>query len=195
VLVAILFGLTLPITPVQILWVNMVTAVTLGMALSFEKMEAGVMRRPPRDSTEPILSGFMLWRIVFVSALLTAGPFLLFMWENARGVSLEESRTVAVNALVMGEIFYLFNCRYILASAISREGLFGNKIVLLSIAALFSLQMLFTYQPLMQQLFATVAIGAEAWLSIIGFGLLLFAIVEVEKYWIRRKIDRQVQIK
>jgi len=188
VLVAILFGLTLPITPVQILWVNMVTAVTLGMALSFEKMEAGVMRRPPRDSTEPILSGFMLWRIVFVSALLTAGPFLLFLWENARGVSLEESRTVAVNALVMGEIFYLFNCRYLFAPAFSREGLLGNRVVLLSIAALISLQMLFTYQPWMQQLFATVAIGADAWLSIIGFGLLLFAIVEFEKYWIRRKI-------
>ncbi len=188
VLVAILFGMTLPITPVQILWVNMVSAVTLGMALSFEKMESGVMRRPPRNSTEPILSGFMLWRIVFVSALLTAGPFVLFLWESARGVSVEESRTVAVNALVMGEICYLFNCRYLLAPTFSREGFFGNRIVLLSIAVLLLLQLAFTYLPAMQHMFSTVAIDAAAWLSIIGFGLMLFIAVELEKFWIRRKI-------
>ena len=86
VLIAILFGMTLPITPVQILWVNMVSAVTLALALSFEKSEADVMRRPPRAVNEPLLSGFMLWRIVFVSALLTLGPMALFLWESARGV-------------------------------------------------------------------------------------------------------------
>jgi magnesium-transporting ATPase (P-type) len=185
VLVAILFGLTLPITPVQILWVNMISAVTLGMALSFEKMESGVMLRSPRSSAEPILSGFMLWRIGFVSVLLTAGPFLLFMWEYSRGLSLEESRTVAVNALVMGEIFYLFNCRYIFASALSREGFFGNRIVLLSIAVLMVMQLAFTYLPAMQQLFSTVDIDASAWLRIICFGLMLFGIVELEKYVLR----------
>ncbi|TNC97598.1 MAG: P-type HAD superfamily ATPase [Gallionellaceae bacterium] len=190
VLVAILFGMTLPITPVQILWVNMVSAVTLGMALSFEKMESGVMRRPPRDSKEPILSRFMLWRIVFVSGLLTAGPFALFMWESTRGVSIEESRTVAVNALVMGEIFYLFNCRYLLAPVFSREGFFGNGVALSSIAALLMLQLFFTYQPLMQQMFDTVAIDLAAWGRIVGFGVLVLVAVEAEKYLIRKNFTK-----
>lgn len=192
VLVAILFGMTLPITPVQILWVNMVTAVTLALALSFERSEAGVMRRAPRASNEPILSGFLLWRIVFVSALLTAGPFLLFLWESARGTGIEESRTVAVNALVMGEIFYLFNCRYLFAPALSREGLMGNAIVLLTIAILVLLQLLFTYVHAMQQMFGTVGIDFPAWTRIIGFGVLLFAAVEVEKFWIRMRNGRVI---
>src|SRR3989338_6991475 len=110
VLIAILFGMALPLTPVQILWVNMVTAVTLALALSFEPAEPDVMRRAPRAANEPILSGFMIWRISFVSALLAVGVVALFLWEIARGASLDAARTVAVNALVMGEIAYLFNC-------------------------------------------------------------------------------------
>jgi magnesium-transporting ATPase (P-type) len=85
----------------------------------------------------------------------------------------------------MGEIFYLFNCRYIFASALSREGFFGNRIVLLSIAVLMVMQLAFTYLPAMQQLFSTVDIDASAWLRIIGFGLMLFGIVELEKYVLR----------
>ena len=190
VLVAILLGMTLPIMPVQILWVNMVTAVTLALALSFEKTEPGVMRRPPRAPSKSILSGFMLWRIVFVSVLLTGGSFGLFLWESARGASIEESRTVAVNALVMGEIVYLFNCRYLFASVISREGFFGNAIVLLAIAVLVLLQLLFTYLPAMQRMFGTDVIDLAAWARIIGFGVLLFAAVEIEKFWIRMRSDK-----
>lgn len=187
VLVAILFGMTLPITPVQILWVNMVTAVTLALALSFEKSESGVMRRPPRAVGEPILSGFMLWRIAFVSALLTVGPFALFLWESGRGVGLDESRTVAVNALVMGEIVYLFNCRYLLAPVFSRAGLFGNPVVLLTIGVLLVLQLSFTYLVPMQQMFGTVAIDLAAWTRIVAFGVLLFVAVEIEKALLRKK--------
>src|SRR5512146_978916 len=115
IIVAILLGLTLPITPVQILWVNMVTAVTLSMALAFEPSEAGVMHRPPRSPAEPLLNRFLLWRILFVSCMMVIGSLGFFLWEQALGASIEVSRTVAVNALVMGEIFYLFNCRYLLA--------------------------------------------------------------------------------
>ncbi|MFZ2301739.1 MAG: cation-transporting P-type ATPase [Gallionella sp.] len=186
VLVAILLGMTLPITPVQILWVNMVTAVTLALALSFEKPEPGVMRRPPRDPREPILSGFMLWRIVFVSLLLTVGSLALFIWENARGVGIEESRTVAVNALVIGEMAYLFNCRYLLAPVRTWQDFTGNPYVLLTIAILAVIQAGFTYLPFMQELFGVVALDAAAWARIIGFGVLLFAAVEVEKTLLRQ---------
>lgn len=181
VLFAILFGMTLPITPVQILWVNMVTAVTLALALSFEKSELGVMHRPPRAANETILSGFMIWRITFVSLLLTGGVVALFMWESARGVSIEESRAVAVNALVVGEMVYLFNCRYLLAPVRTWQDFTGNSYVLLSTAILAVFQVIFTYFPFMQSMFGVAAIDASAWGRIIGFGILLFMVVEVEK--------------
>ncbi|HEX5363845.1 MAG TPA: cation-transporting P-type ATPase [Gallionella sp.] len=186
VLIAILFGMTLPITPVQILWVNMVSAVTLALALSFEQAEPDVMRRPPRAAGEPILSGFMIWRISFVSVLLTLGTVALFQWALARGVSLEAARTLAVNALVTGEITYLFNCRYLLAPVRSWQDFTGNRYVLLSIGVLILLQLAFTYLPFMQRLFGVVALDAAAWVSILGFGVLLFVIVETEKLWLSR---------
>ena len=186
VLIAILLGMTLPITPVQILWVNMVTAVTLALALSFEKSEPGVMRRPPRDPHESILTRFMLWRITFVSALLTAGPIALFLWERTQGTGIEVARTVAVNALVVGEMAYLFNCRFLLAPVRSWQDFTGNRYVLLSIAVLAVIQALFTYMPFMQGLFGVTAIGAAEWARIAGFGVLLFAAVELEKMLIRR---------
>ena len=186
VLVAILLGMALPITPVQILWVNMVTAVTLALAISFEKSEPGVMQRPPRAANEPLLSGFMIWRIIFVSALLTGGSMALFMWENTRGVSVEESRTVAVNALVVGEMAYLFNCRYLLAPIRTWQDFTGNSYVLLTIAILAIIQVIFTYLPFMQSVFGVVAIDVASWARIIGFGALLFAAVEIEKALIRQ---------
>lgn len=186
VLIAILSGMTLPITPVQILWVNMVTAVTLALALSFEKSEADVMRRPPRASDQPLLSAFMIWRIVFVSALLTAGPVALFLWESARGVSIETARTVAVNALVAGEMAYLFNCRYLLAPVRSWSDFTGNSYVLLTIGILVLIQVVFTYAPFMQTMFSVVDIDLAAWGRIMVFGVLLFVTVEVEKLLFRR---------
>ncbi len=191
VLVAILFGMMLPITPVQILWVNMVSAVTLALALSFEKPEQDVMRRPPRNPRDAILSGFMIWRIVFVSILLTAGTVALFLWESANGASIETARTIAVNALVVGQIAYLFNCRYLLAPVRTWQDFTGNFYVLLAIAVLLGIQALFTYLPFMQGLFGVIAIDAVAWVRIIGFGVLLFAAVEIEKIGIRRWNKRQ----
>jgi magnesium-transporting ATPase (P-type) len=186
VLIAILFGMVLPITPVQILWVNMVSAVTLALALSFEKAEPDVMQRPPRAASEPILSGFMIWRIGFVSVLLTLGTLALFLWTGARGDSLETARTVAVNALVMGEITYLFNCRYLLLPVRSWQDFAGNPYVLLSIGVLAAIQAAFTYLPFMQRVFGVVALDAAAWASIAGFGVLLFAVIEIEKRLFRK---------
>src|SRR3989338_6767690 len=163
VLIAILFGMALPLTPVQILWVNMVTAVTLALALSFEPAEPDVMRRAPRAANEPLLSGFMIWRISFVSVLLALGVVALFLWVLARGDSLETARTMAVNALVVGEIAYLFNCRYLLAPVRGWQDFTGNPYVLLSIAVLVVIQAAFTYVPFMQKILGVVALDAVAW--------------------------------
>lgn len=162
ILAAILFGITLPITPVQILWVNMVTAVTLSLALAFEPTEAGVMRRPPRARDAPMLSRFFVWRIVFVSFLLLAGVLGLYLWAFERSGDVDQARTVAVNALVMGEIVYLFNSRRLHESVLNPGGIFGNVVVLQMVALLVLLQAAFTYAPPLQALFATRAIDAHA---------------------------------
>ncbi|MGB7654090.1 MAG: cation transporting ATPase C-terminal domain-containing protein, partial [Novosphingobium sp.] len=190
ILFAILFGMTLPITPVQILWVNMVTAVTLALALSFEKSEPGVMQRPPRVADEAILSGFMIWRIIFVSLLLAGGSITLFLWEGARGMSIEASRSVAVNTLVVGEMAYLLNCRYLFVPVRTWQDFTGNSYILLSIVVLAVIQAIFTYLPFMQQMFGVAAIDASAWGRIIGFGVLLFVVVEVEKTLIRKNRNK-----
>ncbi|MDP3421000.1 MAG: HAD-IC family P-type ATPase, partial [Thiobacillus sp.] len=187
VLIAILLGITLPITPVQILWVNMVSAVTLALALAFEHPEPEAMRQPPRDSREPLLTRFMLWRIVFVTVFLVAGSLGLFLWELERGMPLEAARTAAINALVMGEIFYLFNCRRLIAPVVGWSGFFCNRAVLIAIGALIVLQGLFTYLPLLQSLFATTALDLVTWGHILLFGLIVYGVVEIEKAVIRRR--------
>jgi len=186
VLVSILLGITLPITPVQILWVNMITEVTLSLAIAFEKPEPDVMHRPPRSPHEPLLSRMLVWRVILVSILLVAGSMGLFLWELDRGAGLNAARTVAVNALVMGETAYLFNCRHIKESAISWEGFAGNRYAVLAAGALLLFQMLFTYAPVMQEMFGTAAIDLAAWGRVMLFGLALSLIVEGEKFLMRR---------
>ncbi|MBE9553214.1 MAG: cation-transporting P-type ATPase [Proteobacteria bacterium] len=186
ILAAVLLAQELPITPVQILWVNMITAITLGLALAFEPAEAGVMKRPPRPPDAPILSAFFTWRIVYVSILLLAGTFGLFEWERSVGASLEAARTVAVNTLVAGEIVYLFNCRRITEKSWTRDGLFGSRPVLIAVALVVVFQLLFTYLPVMQILFHTTPIDLGAWSRIILFALCLFVLVELEKAATRR---------
>ncbi|MBW8369517.1 MAG: cation-transporting P-type ATPase [Thiobacillus sp.] len=186
VLIAILLGLTLPITPVQILWVNMVTAVTLALALALERPEPEAKRQPPRNPNEPLLTRFMLWRIAFVTVVLVTGSLSLFLWEMERGVPIEIARTAAINALVMGEIFYLFNCRRLTAPVVGWSGFFGNRAVLIAIGILVVLQGLFTYLPLLQTLFSTAALDLAAWGRIFLFGIVVYSVVEIEKAVIRR---------
>ena len=183
---AVLLGMTMPITPAQILWVNMITAVTLALALAFEKPEADIMQRPPRPPDAPLLDGFLAWRIVFVSALLVAGGIGLFVWEHLRGASLEAARTVAVNALMVGEAFYLFNVRAFHGSVLNREGVFGNRYVLGVIAVMLVCQLALTYLPFFQHFFQTAPIGLDAWLRILLFGVILLLVVEAEKALMRR---------
>jgi magnesium-transporting ATPase (P-type) len=186
-LAAILLGRTLPLTPAQILWVNMITAVTLALALAFEPIEPGVMRRPPRRADEPLLSRFLLWRLAFVSSILLAGVFGMFVAERAAGASVEQARTVAVNTLVTFEIFYLWSARHLLAPALSREGLLGSRPALLAIALVIGFQLAFTYAPPMQRLFQTVALELAVWGRIVGVASSVLVLVELEKFVLRRR--------
>jgi magnesium-transporting ATPase (P-type) len=187
ILAAILFGFhQLPLTPVQILWVNMVTAVTLALSLAFEPPEQNVMQRPPRDTNEPMLTSHLIWRVAFVSIILMSGTFGLFLWEMERGMSIEHARTVAVNTLVVFEIFYLFNSRYIKASIFNWAGLTGNRYVLIAISILIIFQLGFTYLGPMQSLFGTTAIDFNIWLRILLVSSSVLFLVELEKYFVRR---------
>lgn len=186
IIAAILMGQTLPITPVQILWVNMITTVTLALVLAFEPAESSAMQRPPRNSHEPLLTTALLWRIIFVSFILMLGTFGLFSWERSQNVDLEYARTVAVNTLVMFEIFYLFNSRYSSASVLNRAGLLGNRYALMATALLVLFQLVFTYSSPMQKLFDTVALDGYTWLIIILVSSSVLFLVEIEKYVVRK---------
>ncbi|MGJ0453856.1 MAG: HAD-IC family P-type ATPase [Methylocystis sp.] len=181
VIAAIAMGETLPVTPVQILWINLITAVTLGLALAFEPPTKGVMLRPPRPSGEPILSRYFVWRIVFVSFMMLIATFGLYELEKARGMGLDSARTVAVNTLVACEVAYLFNARFLSESSLSLKGLFGSRAVLISVAIVVVLQAMFTYAPFMQALFNTTPLDPEIWWHIAGASVVLFLLVEVEK--------------
>jgi len=186
VIAAILFELTLPLTPAQVLWINMVTSSTLGLALAFEPAEGDLMARPPRPPGEAILSGFFVWRVVMVSVLMMVGALGLFLWELRLGTSIETARTMAVNAVVAAEMFYLINSRHILAPVVNREGLTGNRQALLAIAACIPLQLFFTHAPAMQAIFGSSALTPLEWAKALGAGLMVFLVAELEKLAIRR---------
>ncbi|WP_447863315.1 cation-transporting P-type ATPase [Nitrospira calida] len=183
-LAAIAAGTVLPILPVQILWINMTTAVALGMMLAFEPKEPGIMRRPPRDPQQPILTGTLAERIVLVSALMLAGAYGVFLWEHQRTASLEAARTAAVNVFVLVELFYLFNCRS-LDHTMFHIGVFSNPWIWRGVAAMLALQLLLTYAPPMNRLFHTSPIDGPAWVLILAVAVAVYLIVGVEK-WIRR---------
>ncbi|WP_018994631.1 cation-transporting P-type ATPase [Thioalkalivibrio sp. ALJ2] len=192
IMMAILMGLALPLTPVQVLWVNMVTSVTLAMALAFERAEPGVMQRPPRDPDTPLLSGFLLWRIPFVAVLLWLGTFGHFVYmETVVGVNEELARTIAINTLVAGQAFYLLNLRLIHQPVLPGFELFRSHSMWIAIGVLILLQLAFTYAPVMHTLFGTTTIGLGDWLRILAFGLAVFVIVELEKLVVRQVLARR----
>lgn len=191
IIASVMMGISLPITPLQILWVNMVTAVTLGLSLAFEPPEGDVMRRPPRSPGEPLLTQFLSWRIAFISSIMVMGTLGLFLWDRHHGESLEMSRTTAVNTLIFFQVFYLFNTRYLTESVFSREGLIGNSKVLLAVFVIILLQLLFTYLPLFHNLFGTAAIPVSDWGRLIGFTFTVFILVEIEKMIMRREVGNR----
>jgi magnesium-transporting ATPase (P-type) len=186
---AILLGTALPITPLQILWINMVSSVALAMALAFEPAEPGVMARPPRRADEPVLSRFLLWRIAFVSLLFLAGIFGVFLWARAQGVDLERAQTMAVNTLVAMEVFYLFNVRYLGVPSLTLRGVVGTRAVLIAISLVTVLQFVFTYAPFMHGLFGARPLSIPEGALAVAVGVAGFAVIESEKA-IRRRLAR-----
>jgi len=183
--VAILVGFTLPITAPQILWVNMVTSVALGLVVSFEPHERDVMARPPRAVDRPILTGFGIWRLLFVGMALLAYTLWAFFWMKEQGASDQLARTAAVNAITIGQVFYLLNSRYLIDNSLSLRAHLTNRYLPLGIGAVVILQILFTYAPPLQSLFKTEAIPAHVWPWLFLGGLVFFLLVETEKLIIR----------
>jgi len=187
IMAAIFLGFTAPITAPQILWVNMVTSVALGLVISFEPHELDVMRRPPRAVHRPILDGFGIWRVIFVGLMLLALTLWAFFWMKSKGASDELARAAAVNALVIGQVFYLLNSRYRLDSSLSLKAHLGNRYLPLGIGAVVILQLLFTYAPPLQVLFETESIPIWVWPRLLLGGFVFFLVVETEKLVIRTR--------
>lgn len=181
IVLALLLGMTLPITPIQILWINLITAVTLGIALAFEPTEENTMRRPPRPRGEPLLSGELVWHIVLVSILFLCGVYGIYAYAIDRGYSVELARTLAVNTLVVMEIFHLFFIRNIYGTSLTWKAVRGTKVVWMTVIGVTIAQLTITYLPPMQTIFATEAVPILDGLLVIGIGVALFAIIETEK--------------
>lgn len=182
IIAAVLAGVILPISPVQILWINMVTEVTLGLALAFEQPEKKIMERPPRGSDHGLLSPLLIWRTLFVSLLMVASSFALFWWAyEIQQYSLYVARTITVNTIVFCEIAYLLNSRKT-SSLFLNWNIFSGVIpATVAIILVVLLQLAFTYVPWMQEIFGTASINLLSWITIISIGAGLFVIVELEK--------------
>ena len=163
----------------------MLTSVALALVLSFEPHELDVMRRPPRAVGPPILTRFGVWRILFVGAALVAYTLAAFFWMKSQGASDALARSVAVNAIILGQVFYLFNSRYLIDSSLSIKAHLGNPYLLLGVGAVVILQMLFTYALPLQALFGTEAVPPRVWPWLVLGGFLFFLMVEAEKLILR----------
>ena len=186
ILAAIFAGVTLPILPVQILWINMTTAVLLGLMLAFEPKEPAIMARAPRKRDTPILTGVLLGRIALVSTILLVGAFGLFEWALLHGLTEPQARTVTVNVFVFVQMFYLFNCRS-LTHSVFHVGLFSNPWIWLGVCMMTVLQILYTYSSFMNRIFESAPLDAIYWALILAVALIAYAIVGFEK-WIRQRL-------
>ncbi|MFC8596915.1 cation-translocating P-type ATPase [Isoptericola sp. NPDC057191] len=181
ILVAVLFGLALPLSPVQVLWVNMITAVTLSLGLAYEKAEPDIMSRPPRDPKASILDAAFVRRILVVSLLIGGATLLVFYAERAQGGTLAQAQTSAVTMLALGQLAYLFSCRFLNRSSLTVDVLRGNRVVWISAVSLVALQCVFVYAPFMHTWFESAAIGWAEWGKTLGLAVVVFLLVEVVK--------------
>lgn len=187
ILIAVVFGLTLPLTSVQVLWVNMVTAVTLSLALAYEPAERGIMKRPPRPSGGPIINGRELLFVLIVSFLIGGAAMGVFYGVAATGVDVSYARTEAVLMLALGQLAYLLNCRFMSRSSVTIDVFRGNRMIWISAAALVVLQLLFTYVPVMNTLFESQPLAAQSWILPIVLSVVIFFAVEILKGVFRRR--------
>ena len=186
VVMAIVFGLALPMTALQILWLNMILELTLGLVLAFEPPEPKVMQRLPRPRNAPLLSRFLLWRIGFVSVLFMIGVFGIFEYAMQRGLGENVARTMVVNTLAVMQIFYLFNVRYLHMTSFSIRGALGTPAVLAAIGVVIVAQLAFTYAPFMNVLFDSAPVSIFDGSIIIGIGIIVLVVLEIEKALMRR---------
>jgi len=181
IILALILGLSLPITPIQILWINMITAVTLGIALAFEPTEENTMQRPPRSRKEALLSGGLMWHIVLVAGLFLLGVFSIYEYAILQGYSENLARTMALNTLVVLEIFHLFFIRNMYGPSLTWKAICGTRVIWISVIAVTIGQFAITYVPWLQSVFETEAIGLLDGLLIIAVGIIMFSVIEIEK--------------
>lgn len=184
IVAAVAMGMELPILPVQILWINMTTAVILGLPLAFEPTAPDTMSRPPRDQKAPLISVGLVMRTIFVGSMLLVASFGVFLWEVNTGQTLALARTSATNAFVVMQMFYLFNCRTLSLS--KPTSLFANKYLWYGAGAMLLLQLGFTYLPFFNVAFHSAPVGITSWATITTGGVILYILVEFEKYLRRR---------
>lgn len=181
IIVALLFGLIFPITPIQILWINLITSVTLGISLAFEPTSENTMHRPPKTRYEPIINGELIWHIIFISLLFVLGIYGVYSYAIDRGYTIELARTITVNTVVIMETFHMFFIRNIHNSKLTWKLIRGTKIMWLVVMIVVFAQLAITYIPPLQKLFSTTSIPFWDVLLIIAIGLILFIIIEIEK--------------
>ncbi len=181
VVLALFLGLSLPITPVQILWINLITGVTLGLALAFEPTEPGTMHHPPRRRDAPILSGELLWHVVLVSMLFIVAVFAVFGHALGRGYAPELAQTMAMNTLAVLEIFHLFFIRNLRGTSLTLSAVLGTPVIWAVVIAITLAQLAVTYLPVFQRVLGTVAVPLWDGVLVIGVGVTFFAILEIEK--------------
>jgi len=181
IIVALLAGMALPMTAVQILWVNLITGITLGIALAFEPTEKGTMARPPRRRDTPILSGGLVWNVVMVSLLYLAAVFGMFSYATGKGYSLALAQTIAMNTLVVLEVFYLFFIRNIHGTSLTWDAARGTRQVWTVVIVITTAQFAVTYVPFLQWILGTNPVPLTDGLLIVGIGVAFFAIIEIEK--------------
>ncbi len=184
-LAGIALGTALPILPLQILWINMITAVLLGLGLAFELKEPGIMTRPPRRPGTPIISHGVLARIVIAGLILLMAAFFLFNWAMDQGLGEAVARTVAVNVFMSVQLFYLFACRSLRRSLFVFSP-FGNRMIVLGVAVVVGLQLLFTYAPFMNVAFDTAPLSLNEWLIILGIGAAAMVVMDLIGILLRR---------
>jgi Ca2+-transporting ATPase len=177
-LVAIALGLTLPILPVQILWINMSTAILLGLMLVFEPKEKNIMNREPVEPSLPILTRGMIFQMGLVGVYMLIASYSLFNYYLSNGYSVEYARTVAVNIFVFIEIFYLFNCKE-LSKTVFETDILNNKYLLYGIVVMVTLQLGFTNAQFMNSIFKTTPLEISTWGLILAVSFMVIFVVDI----------------
>lgn len=181
ILLAIILGLTLPILPVQILWINMSTAIFLGLMLVFEPKEDDIMQRQPRDPKAPILNKSMIIQTLVVGLYMLVASYSMFNYALSEGHSVEYARTIAVNIFVFIELFYLFSCKD-LDDPVFKTNIFNNKFLLLGVGLMICVQISFTHASFMQILFKSESLDFQTWSVILLIAFSVLFVVEIKRY-------------